>query len=221
MRTVKTSKPETIPCNVNWSEPAWSTLQNFGIVGAPPGPDRRIMSVFAGLLNYQHQERHFKTIYVNPAFVVVAPTPTRQFIRQARQAQQGWLGQCRKVLFPGGGLTRAIKRTDPLLRQLAYLGVLIVNGKHVNPQQWPEGEEILPPAPLDLTDQVFGRLTVEAMLPKGRCSCRCRCGGRRNPSAKNLLRGKTRSCGCLPIERTNRQRARKRNRAWLHTGELQ
>ncbi len=215
------SEVQVLPQEVNWSEPAWSTLQHFGVRGRSPGPDRLIIMVFLGLLNYQRKHRHFGTIYVNPAVIIIAPAPSRLFIRQARQAQRAWLGQCRKLLFPGGGLTKAIRRAHPLSRQLAYLGVLIVNGKHVNPQQWPEGEKSLPPSPLDLTDRVFGRLTVEAMLPKGRCACRCRCGGHSTPRAKNLLRGDTRSCGCLPIERTNRQRARKRNRAWLHTGELQ
>ncbi len=204
MTITKAAKLETIQCRVNWSEPAWSTLQNFGVIGAPPGPDKQILLVFLGLLNYQRKHRHFGSIFVNPAFVVVAPTPSRQFIRLARQAQRSWLGQCRKLLFPGGGLTRAIKRTNPLLRQLKYLGVLLVNGKHLNSQQWPAGEKTLPPARLDLTDRVFGRLTVEAMLPKGQCSCRCRCGGHSTPRAKHLLRGKTRSCGCLPIERTKR-----------------
>lgn len=65
----------------------------------------------------------------------------------------------------------------------------------------------------DLTGQVFGRLTVikqadEYIAPNGqkraRWICRCSCG---NPEQKivygdNLIKGKSKSCGCLCIERT-------------------
>ena len=57
------------------------------------------------------------------------------------------------------------------------------------------------PRLLDLTDQVYGLLTVlsRAENRRGRVAwvCRCECGGETVVSGNNLRRGNTRSCGCL------------------------
>ena len=55
-------------------------------------------------------------------------------------------------------------------------------------------------APKNLAGQTFGRLTVLQIDPdKKRRSwvCRCRCGNEKSVAQKELLRGDTRSCGCL------------------------
>ena len=44
---------------------------------------------------------------------------------------------------------------------------------------------------------VFGRLTVIELLPKGRALCRCECGNVKEVWRSNLTRGNTKSCGCL------------------------
>lgn len=54
----------------------------------------------------------------------------------------------------------------------------------------------------DLTGQVFGRLTVLGLAGiddqyHAKWLCQCECGGRTEAYGSNLVRGKTRSCGCL------------------------
>ena len=54
----------------------------------------------------------------------------------------------------------------------------------------------------DLTGQRFGRLTVieqagSTSIGGYRRKCRCDCGNVSYPAASSLLRGKTKSCGCL------------------------
>ena len=46
----------------------------------------------------------------------------------------------------------------------------------------------------------FGRLTVDAILPKYRVSAKCDCGAQTTARKYELLRGDTRSCGCLKRE---------------------
>lgn len=59
---------------------------------------------------------------------------------------------------------------------------------------------------LDLTGNVYGRLTVEHYVGKrGKLhywSCRCSCGGTTTASRNNLKSGRIQSCGCLLRERT-------------------
>jgi len=54
------------------------------------------------------------------------------------------------------------------------------------------------PAPLNLTGQTFGLLTVVRRIDGRpvRWECRCRCGGVSTPSTQNLTKGNSRSCGC-------------------------
>lgn len=61
------------------------------------------------------------------------------------------------------------------------------------------------PRKLDLTGRSFGRLTVidlHGLSPSGRIlwECLCDCGGRALVQASYLLRGHTRSCGCLKAD---------------------
>ena len=61
----------------------------------------------------------------------------------------------------------------------------------------------------DLTGQVFGRLTAERYLRSDKTDgsiwlCRCECGKEKEVPASRLLRGITRSCGCLAKERPRR-----------------
>ena len=57
-------------------------------------------------------------------------------------------------------------------------------------------------APLDLTGQQFGRLTVIERIANDkrgstRWLCDCQCGCQREVSGRGLKHGKTKSCGCL------------------------
>jgi hypothetical protein len=70
------------------------------------------------------------------------------------------------------------------------------------------------PARPDFTGRVFGRLTVlsrNGFSKKGRANrqrwdCLCECGKLVNVLGMSLVRGDTRSCGCLRREKTNRRR---------------
>ena len=59
--------------------------------------------------------------------------------------------------------------------------------------------------PKDLTDMLFGRLTAKEIVRfdehRGAIwRCECSCGGEKEVPANYLLKGKTRSCGCLNRE---------------------
>lgn len=67
---------------------------------------------------------------------------------------------------------------------------------------------------IDLTGQVFGRLTVIKMLdpikrPSGslryKCLCRCDCGTEKSVDVNALKRGATKSCGCYNAEATHKR----------------
>ena len=58
----------------------------------------------------------------------------------------------------------------------------------------------------DLTNQVFGRLTVRGLIGRTKQGnaiwlCHCLCGQRVDVPAGNLRSGNTSSCGCLHIDR--------------------
>src|SRR4051812_45290616 len=60
---------------------------------------------------------------------------------------------------------------------------------------------------IDLTDQTFGRLTVTSRVVSSGPSqwdCRCSCGNLIIAWGGDLRRGRTRSCGCLKIEKPSR-----------------
>lgn len=74
----------------------------------------------------------------------------------------------------------------------------------------------------DLTGMRFIRLTVEcrAQTYEAPCGtktplwfCRCACGGSCLVQSRNLITGRTRSCGCLRAENAKRQNERRRRHA--------
>lgn len=122
----------------NWSDLAWGTLSRFGVPGDSPGTDGDIEVWFRALLI---GAREFGSVYANPAYTVVARTPTQEFIRQARRAQALWIRRCRSIFVSSGQLKRTMRRRPPLLRQLEFTGFLIIDGRHIHPQQWPTGQD--------------------------------------------------------------------------------
>lgn len=63
---------------------------------------------------------------------------------------------------------------------------------------------------IDLTEQVFGRLTVverteNSKTGKTRWRCKCDCGNITTPYATDLRRQNTKSCGCLNKEATTKR----------------
>jgi hypothetical protein len=63
----------------------------------------------------------------------------------------------------------------------------------------------MPPAPVDLMWQTFGRLRVIARSEKlgGRAAwlCQCECGATKAVRSSSLRRGETQSCSCLKMDR--------------------
>lgn len=53
---------------------------------------------------------------------------------------------------------------------------------------------------MDLTGEVFERLTVTSDIGNRKVACRCSCGTVRDISRYSLLRGASKSCGCLARE---------------------
>ena len=199
----------------DWNDLAWSTLRNcHGEIGNSPGSDEAIAGCFRFLMRHANQ---LGTQYMNPQSVITAPSPSRAFIRKARQAQRAWLKTLKTVLATSGCLKREIKRRLPEIRQLQFTGVMLINGKHVHPQQWPAAEPL--PSVGGLVGQQFGRLTVVRRVPGGQWLCNCACGGHNTVRTKHLLRGNIRSCGCLKAEVEARQRGRRVNRAWVQAGK--
>lgn len=79
----------------------------------------------------------------------------------------------------------------------------------------------------DLTNQVFGRLTVieraeDYVQPNGsrrpRWKCQCECGNIKITTASNLKRGITTSCGCF--QRENMSRLKKTHGGWANNEKL-
>jgi hypothetical protein len=157
-------------------------------------------------------------MFANPAFCVAADRSTRHFIHEARSAQHAWFSRVRKILHSSGRVKRELKKMTPIIRQLSHTGVMVLDGKHVLPNQWPDriGQQKL----RNVTGHRFGRLVVIDMLPGGSCRCLCDCKCETIVRRHHLLSRKTKSCGCLKAELEARQKERKRRRAWLHTGEL-
>lgn len=59
----------------------------------------------------------------------------------------------------------------------------------------------------DLTGQKFGRLTVLKTFrfdKYTKCVCKCQCGNEKTINATDLVRGRTKSCGCLQKEVTSK-----------------
>lgn len=79
-------------------------------------------------------------------------------------------------------------------------------------------------APIELTGQRFGRLTVLGRAPglprwKGKWQCRCDCGGEKVVWAPHMRTGRTSSCGCIKREHLAKLSAAKVTHGRTHTVE--
>lgn len=97
------------------------------------------------------------------------------------------------------------------MRQLAFTGLLIVDGQHIQPHDWPRGVSPQTQA-INLIGLRFGRLTVLEKLSHGRWLCKCECDGTTEVQTKHLIRNHTTSCGCAQQEMYERRRIRKEKR---------
>lgn len=212
---------------------AWSTCCKLGMTGQSPGSEILIVLAFRKLLKLIPDDWN---LFVNPKFSVTSDSPTDAFLHSARKAQNDWLHQYRSGFHSSGAVKRhrkhhdlkdpilskrELKQTRALLRQLEETGVLILDGKHIAPSDWPNaGSQLLRKQDL-LIGRKFGRLSVQASVSRQRCQCQCECGNVKTVKASHLLSGKTKSCGCLRDEMETEAKNKKERRAWLYTGNGQ
>jgi len=203
---------------------AWQTFKLLtpGADWEHPG-DEMIGRLFtAWLKTLPHYNPSF-TAYANPCAVVFSRRATGPFLRLARQFQRDWFSQLNDLFFGAERVRRAMNQLDRVARQLAFTGVMIVNGHHVFPHQWPdkastaESRQIEPR--IKQGDR-FGALVIGEPLSRGQVRCQCDCGNVVVKYRRHLLSGRTKSCGCLKAKLEERLRNRRRDRGWKLTGEI-
>ena len=196
---------------VSW---AWSTLQN--LVPDELTPDQNPGDESIIEIGFKYVMKHASgcgiiNTYANPAFCVFADEPSNRFFREARRAQAKWFQQVREILGTSGRVKRAVREMTPIVRELSHTGVLLVNGKHVLPNLWPDrrDEQKL----RNVTGHRFGKLVVMKMLKRGSCLCECDCGEQSIVRRSHLIKGSTTSCGCRKAEIEARRQQQRRQRA--------
>lgn len=190
----------------NENDLSWSTLHNLGYSGPPLGTPK---ATVIALLELLRQQKALGTIYVTPMSKVVSQEPSGEFFRISKREQGDWRRYLSDCLFSSSRVKSHYSKSNALIRQLEFTGVMIVAGKHVFPNCWPHlGESTQDSVRVG---QFFGKLVVIENLPKGYCRCRCQC-----PSAKqtivrkkHLLAGRTKSCGCERIKQEARVQMKK------------
>lgn len=123
---------ETTRHQVDLNHLAWQTLQRLaGLLDIPPVEEDQIATVSKILLKGIQCDGCY---YANPAFSVSAPadTPEDEFLKVVKQVQREWLRELKSFLHKSRPLKRAMRAVHPLVRQLAYTGILIINSKHRN-----------------------------------------------------------------------------------------
>ena len=202
-------------CDADPNDLAWSTLMWLGNTHAPVGEERLVVELFKMAMRNRPPGM---TIYANPVVRVTAANPSREFLTEARRQQRRWIKQLNTWLFRAGRVKRYYASASPIVRQLEFTGVLILDGSHVRPDQWPKLENLDSSA--TLAGRRFGRLTVIEELPEQMCRCHCQCGRTTLKRLKHLVASRTKSCGCLRDENIEANQRRKETRAGIHSGEI-
>jgi len=208
----------------DFNDPTWSTfsLLTLGLEFENPGLDDEIVRWFR---IWVCNSRVFLpgTIYVNPAGLVCSPRGDSRFIQEARQLQSEWFVQFNDVMASAGHVKRLMNQESPIVRQLAYTGVMFIDNRHVFPHQWPDRISVAhspePQQRVSLGER-FGSLVVVETLTKGRLRCQCKCGNIVVKDRRHLVSGRTKSCGCLQAKRQEWLRNRRQDRGWKYTGDL-
>lgn len=198
------------------NHPEWNTLRFLGFQNcAPPGSPSSTGQTFVNLIRHQGQ---LGTRYATPIGMVQAEQPTVAFLTAARQLQHAYWKQLKDILGSSSRVKRQFKNLNPLIRQLQFTGVMIINGKHVLPHCWqlPRDQQLK----ASIRGKRYGRLVVLDNLSKGRCQCRCDCGKQTIVRRKHLVAGRTKSCGCLRSEFDQRQSDRKTGQSFIRSGQI-
>lgn len=119
---------------------AWATLEH--LLGDSvslednPGRPRQQEQVFRRIA-FELSRVEPVNVFANPIHLVWADSAAEGFIVQARIAQKKWFGQFRAIMHTSGRVKRELRKMSPVTRQLTHTGVLILNGRHVFPNEWP------------------------------------------------------------------------------------
>ena len=126
------------------------------------------------------------TFYISPWSLVIADRPTRAFLVTAEQEKKAWHARLRSIFFGSARMQRYFglkgpdrKTKSPELKMLEFHGILVLGGKHIFPNRWPDSRAASERT--SLVGQTFGRLTVLEDLPQRRHRCQCICGATRSP----------------------------------------
>ncbi len=218
---IKVEKITVDRCQPDYNALEWQTftLITEGLDVENPGEDEEIARYFRMLMC---KGRVFRpgTVYANPCGVVRSPRADALFFQVARQIQRDWFRQLNNGLHSAQRVQRAMRTEEPLIKQMKYTGVLFIDSRHVFPDQWPDIRVDASPEQRIRPGQRFGKLVVLETLPRGEVRCRCDCGTEAIKKRKQFVSEPTKSCGCSPVEHQERQRNRRRNRGWKHTGDL-
>lgn len=206
--------------SIDWSNLAWQTIRGMSEVEhLQLGCDFEIESCFRITMA---APTDVNCSFHNPATEILADEPSAEFFQKVRLAQHRWRRNITRTLhWNSTRWHREVRSVSPVMRQLLYLGVLVVSGKHVHPNRW---RQYL--AQTSLSRQLtvgerFGRLTVAEIVNQNLCYCDCSCGSKKNLKVTRHLRsGRTKSCGCLRDEIQQRQTLRRDRRRWIQTGKL-
>ena len=192
-------------CEADPNDLAGATLRWLGLDGERFGNEKFAIDAFRHWMKTIPAEL---TLFANPIARVTAPLPCAAFVTESRRQQRRWIAELNSWLFSAERVKRHYALAHPVVRQLEFTGVIIADGKHLRPDQWPS----IPtrPASESLVGRVFGLLTVTAELPGQQCRCLCRCGGSVCKRRKHLIAGRTKSCGCLAAAKAKAIEGRRR-----------
>ncbi len=131
----------------------------------------------------------------------------RAFLKgKLTQGKTGALCQYRVTAQGRAKLARLLAASTPSAREFEDDSLTSIANAATGERPDPRGRPIL-----DLTGQVFGRLTVlnrTRIAGQTRWDCQCSCGAVTSKRADHLRDGGTRSCGCLRAEESSARRVR-------------
>jgi len=119
----------------------WSTIMNLFNLEPENNPGKEpIIETFFKIGIAGPSDFGLVNAFVNPAYIVTADCAGRGFYRASKRAQRTWFRQVKKILGTSGAVKRNTKKMTPIIRQLSYTGVMIVDGRHVLPNQCLNGK---------------------------------------------------------------------------------
>ena len=111
---------------------AWSTIMQFGHTVESPGPNGMVEGVFRRIIGGFNLEDN---CFALPVGMLWTDGVSKLFFERAYQAQQRWMRDTRKILGNTGARFE-MRKASPIIRQLSFSGVMIIQGRHRFPGKW-------------------------------------------------------------------------------------